>query len=63
LHFLADPLEVDALRQDQRFSPSPHHGYRGWLAVHLDTGVIRWDELTELLESAHHQVAPGADRG
>jgi predicted DNA-binding protein (MmcQ/YjbR family) len=58
LHFLADPLELDALRQDGRFAASPHHGHRGWLTVRLDTNDIGWDELTELLESAHRQVAP-----
>lgn len=35
LHFLADPNEWDALQQDGRFTPSPHHGYRGWLALRL----------------------------
>ena len=57
LHFLADPLELDALRQDRRFAASPHHGDRGWFAVRLDTDEIGWKELTELLESAHRQVA------
>jgi predicted DNA-binding protein (MmcQ/YjbR family) len=58
LHFLADPSEVDALRQDARFTASPHHGDRGWLAVRVDTDEIEWKELAELLESAHRQVAP-----
>jgi predicted DNA-binding protein (MmcQ/YjbR family) len=58
LHFLPDPLELDALRQDGRFATSPHHGDSGWLAVRLDTDEIGWKELTELLESAYRQVAP-----
>jgi predicted DNA-binding protein (MmcQ/YjbR family) len=59
LHFLADPLELEALSQDGRFAASPHHGDRGWLAIRIDTDEIGWKELTELLESAHRQVAPG----
>jgi predicted DNA-binding protein (MmcQ/YjbR family) len=58
LHFLADPNEVDALRDDPRFTASPHHGDRGWFAVRLDTNEIGWDEIAELLESAYRQVAP-----
>lgn len=59
LHFLADPSEIDALRHDDRFRPSPHHGDRGWLALSLeDAGAIDWAEVAELLESAYRQVAP-----
>lgn len=57
LHFLADPLELDALRQDDRFAASPHHGHRGWLAMRLD-GDVDWAEIAELLESAYRQVLP-----
>lgn len=57
LHFLADPSELEALRQDSRFTESPHHGSRGWLALRLDPGDIDWREVGELLESAHRQVA------
>ena len=58
LHFLADPLEIDALRQDRRFRSSPHHGDRGWLAIALDDlAVVDWDEIAELLESGYRQVA------
>lgn len=59
LHFLADPQEIDALRQDDRFAPSPHHGDRGWLALRLDdVGSVDWVEVAELLEFAYLQVAP-----
>ena len=59
LHFVADPLEFDALRQDGRFGQSPHHGDRGWLALMLeDPGTVDWDEVSELLESAYRYVAP-----
>ena len=60
LHFLTDPLEVEALRQDRRFVPSPHHGHRGWMALRLDGGDVDWVELAELLESAYRQVVPRA---
>ena len=59
LHFASDPLERDALRQDARFTPSPHHGDRGWFAMRLDdAGSVDWNEVAELLESAHRHVAP-----
>jgi predicted DNA-binding protein (MmcQ/YjbR family) len=57
LHFLADPLDLDALRQDVRFTSSPHHGDRGWMALRLD-GSVAWDEIAELIESAHRRVRP-----
>jgi predicted DNA-binding protein (MmcQ/YjbR family) len=57
LHFLSDPSERDALRQDPRFTPSPHHGDRGWFALRLDDG-IDWGEVTEILHAAHGQVVP-----
>jgi predicted DNA-binding protein (MmcQ/YjbR family) len=59
LHFLADPLEIEALRHDDRFCVSPHHGDRGWFALELDdVGSVDWAEVAELLESAYLQVAP-----
>ena len=61
LHFLAAPDELPALRQDARFTASPHHGDRGWLAVRLDADVIEWDEVGELLESAYRQVLPRSE--
>jgi predicted DNA-binding protein (MmcQ/YjbR family) len=57
LHFLADPDERAALREDDRFSPSPHHGDRGWMSLRFDAGAgVDWVEIAELLESAHRQV-------
>jgi predicted DNA-binding protein (MmcQ/YjbR family) len=58
LHVLADPLELDALRHDDRFAPSPHHGDRGWMAVRLDDGRIGRTEVAELLDAAHRRVRP-----
>lgn len=57
LHFLSDPAECDALLQDPRFTPSPHHGDRGWLAIRLESDPADWRELAELLHAAHSQVA------
>lgn len=57
LHLLTDPAERDALGQDDRFAPSPHHGDRGWLAVRLDRADIGEREVAELLESAYRLVA------
>ena len=59
LHFLADPVELEALRQDVRFVESPHHGNRGWLAIRIDDAdSVDWIEIAELLESAHQLAAP-----
>lgn len=55
LHFLSDPMELPALSQDARFFRSPHHPHLGWFAVRFD-GSVAWDEVAELLHSAHRQV-------
>ncbi|MEA3055521.1 MAG: hypothetical protein QOD30_953 [Actinomycetota bacterium] len=57
LHVLVERSERDALQHDPRFAPSPHHGDRGWFAIRIDECDTDWDELAELLASAHHQVA------
>ncbi len=57
LHFLADPFDLNGLREDPRFTPSPHHGHRGWLALRLEQPDVDWTEIAELLESAYRQVA------
>lgn len=57
LHFLADPLELDALREDPRFSPSPHHGDRRWMSLSVDPSGTDWTEVAELLDAAFRQVA------
>lgn len=59
LHFVTDPAERDALRQDGRFEVSPHHGHRGWMAIRLEcASTVDWVELSELLDSAYRHVAP-----
>ena len=57
IHFLSDPIEREALLQDGRFTRSPHHGDRGWLAIRVESDDVDWTELAELLETAHAQVA------
>ena len=57
LHFLADPLELEALRQDARLSPSPHHGDRRWMFLSIDPPGTDWSEVAELLDAAYRQVA------
>lgn len=59
VHFLSDPSEREALLQDPRFTRSPHHGDRGWLAIRVDSDTVDWQELAELLGSAHEQVVSG----
>jgi predicted DNA-binding protein (MmcQ/YjbR family) len=60
LHFVTDPQERDALGQDGRFTASPHHGDRGWVAISLDGADVDWTELAELLETAYRHVAARA---
>ncbi|MGD9797427.1 MAG: MmcQ/YjbR family DNA-binding protein [Acidimicrobiia bacterium] len=62
LHFLSDPHELPALREDPRFVPSPHHGHRGWLAMRLEGADLDWDEVAELVASALRQVVPRPER-
>lgn len=59
LHFLAEPGEREALRNDDRFVASPHHGDRGWLSIRFDEGPD-WREFAELLDAAYRQVAPAS---
>lgn len=64
LHFVTEPAERDALRQDSRFETSPHHGDRGWMAIRIETASeADWDEIRELLDSAHRHVAPRSRLG
>jgi predicted DNA-binding protein (MmcQ/YjbR family) len=57
LHFVTEPQERHALRQDSRFTTSPHHGDRGWMALGLEGDRTDWREVAELLETAYRQVA------
>jgi predicted DNA-binding protein (MmcQ/YjbR family) len=57
LHFVTDPAERPALREDGRFRTSPHHGDRGWMALDLEGDGVDWREIAELLEAAYRHVA------
>src|SRR3954471_24508816 len=57
LHFLSSTAERNALQQDRRFTPSPHHGDRGWLSMRIDARSD-WPEVGELLDAAYRQAAP-----
>jgi predicted DNA-binding protein (MmcQ/YjbR family) len=56
LHFLSEPEERLALLADERFTPSPHHGDRGWIALDLEIQPD-WAEVAELLEAGYRQAA------
>jgi predicted DNA-binding protein (MmcQ/YjbR family) len=60
LHFVTEPDEQQALRQDSRFATSPHHGDRGWMALTLQGDQTDWGEVAELLQTAYRQVASRA---
>ena len=57
LHFMTDPLQRPVLGGDPRISTSPHHGFRGWMAIDLQPGAVDWSEIAGLLESAYRAVA------
>jgi hypothetical protein len=58
LHVLTEVTEREALRQDDRFFVSPHHGENGWLAFRFSSSRVDWDELGELVEAGYRQAAP-----
>ncbi|QRY61126.1 MmcQ/YjbR family DNA-binding protein [Gordonia sp. PDNC005] len=57
LLFVPDPLERDALEQDERFFVPAYVGAFGWLAIDLALDCD-WDEVSELLDAAFRQIAP-----
>jgi predicted DNA-binding protein (MmcQ/YjbR family) len=57
LHVVTDPIERAALQHDPRFTASPHHGDRGWMALDLESGLVDWDEVAELIEAGYRHVA------
>ena len=56
LHFATAPEQRASLERDARFVVSPHHGFRGWIALDLGSD-IDWSEVDRLLESAYRSVA------
>jgi hypothetical protein len=57
LHFLTDPVQRISLQEDSRFKASPHHGFRGWMALDLRSDQLDWSEVARLLASAYRAVA------
>ena len=57
LHFMTDPAQRSRLEKDSRLRSSPHHGFRGWMALGLDSDQLDWSEVGRLLESAYRAVA------
>ena len=57
LHFMTDPDQRTELEEDPRFTASPHHGFRGWMALDLRSEQLDWSEVGRLLESAYRTVA------
>ena len=57
LHFATDPSQHPALERDPRLAASPHHGFRGWMAIDLRRRDVDWRWLATLLETAYRQVA------
>ena len=41
----------------ERFFVPPYVGGRGWIGVYLDLPELDWDELAELIQAAHREVA------
>lgn len=56
LHFATDEATRGMLRHDDRFAPSAHHGFRGWMALSLEDDVD-WHEVNLLLIVAYKHVA------
>jgi hypothetical protein len=57
LLFIADPSEVVALDDDERFFVPAYYGPSGWRAVDLDRGDVGWDEVAELVDASYRRVA------
>ena len=57
IHFATNPSSREEIETDRRFQVSPHHGFRGWLAVDLREDKIKWAELKKLLVLAYRHVA------
>ena len=57
LHLATSPQLNAKLKNDDRFVVSPHHGFRGWVALDLEEAAVSWDEIDEMLEAAYRHVA------
>lgn len=57
LLFVADPAEVAALDQDERFFVPAYYGPAGWRATDLDREDVDWGEVAELVDASYRMVA------
>src|SRR5690349_14649897 len=57
LLFIADPAELPALDQDDRFFVPAYYGPAGWRALDVDDPGCDWDEVAELVETSYRMVA------
>jgi predicted DNA-binding protein (MmcQ/YjbR family) len=57
LLFIADPSEVVALDDDERFFVPAYYGPSGWRAIDLDRAGVDWDEVAELVDASYRRVA------
>ncbi|MGB6040228.1 MAG: MmcQ/YjbR family DNA-binding protein [Gordonia sp. (in: high G+C Gram-positive bacteria)] len=57
LLFIPDPVEREALIQDDRFFVPAYVGAYGWLGIDL-AADSDWAEIAELLDASFRQIAP-----
>jgi predicted DNA-binding protein (MmcQ/YjbR family) len=54
------PGDNDALIRSnaEKFYPPAYLAHKGWVALRLDLGKIDWDEVSDLILTSYHLVAP-----
>ncbi len=57
IHFATHPEVRQTCEADDRFLVSPHHGFRGWMALDLKRGAVDWTEVRTLIVQAYRHVA------
>lgn len=58
LLFKADPGEVAALDEDDRFFQPAYYGPFGWRGLDLDPPDTDWSEVAELVDASFRLIAP-----
>ena len=58
LLFRPDPVDAEALTQDERFFSPAYFGPFGWLGLDLDDGDLDWAEVAELVDASYRLLAP-----